>query len=132
MTHVGIPPSFVKGSARLLLSHTQNMLEFEFAAIDIDAPRLVQYRYQLEGLEEGLVTPKGSSLRAIHWPPSGRVCVQGQGFIFLWRVARPGDRAGDWHRASVVADVVGICGIWAGPRRITLCWLPATTQPGAI
>ncbi len=55
---VAIPPSFLKGSARLQLSHAQNMLEFEFAALDIDAPGLVQYRYRLEGLEKDWLRPR--------------------------------------------------------------------------
>jgi signal transduction histidine kinase len=47
-----VPPSLLKGSGSLHLSHTQDVLEFEFAALDIDAPQLVQYQYQLEGLEK--------------------------------------------------------------------------------
>ncbi len=54
-----VPPSLIKGSGSLQLSHTQDVLEFEFAAIDIDAPQLVQYQYQLEGLEKDWVKPKG-------------------------------------------------------------------------
>jgi signal transduction histidine kinase/DNA-binding response OmpR family regulator/ligand-binding sensor domain-containing protein len=49
------PPSLVKG---LNLTFTQNVLEFEFAAIDIDAPQLVKYQYQLEGLEKDWVSPQ--------------------------------------------------------------------------
>jgi signal transduction histidine kinase/DNA-binding response OmpR family regulator len=43
------------GPARLDLTHAQNVIEFEFAAIDIDAPGLVQYQYMLEGLESDWV-----------------------------------------------------------------------------
>jgi signal transduction histidine kinase/DNA-binding response OmpR family regulator/streptogramin lyase len=46
------------GSSPLRLSHSQNVLEFEFAAIDIDAPELVQYRFRLEGLESDWVDPQ--------------------------------------------------------------------------
>ena len=35
----------------------QNVIEFEFAAIEIDAPHLVRYTYKLEGLEEEWVKP---------------------------------------------------------------------------
>jgi signal transduction histidine kinase/DNA-binding response OmpR family regulator/ligand-binding sensor domain-containing protein len=52
------PPPFLNGSGPLRLSHTQDVLEFEFAAIDIDAPQLVRYQYQLEGLERDWVKPK--------------------------------------------------------------------------
>jgi signal transduction histidine kinase/DNA-binding response OmpR family regulator/ligand-binding sensor domain-containing protein len=51
-------PASSGGSGSLQLSHTQNVLEFEFAAIDIDAPELVQYRFQLEGLETNWVDPQ--------------------------------------------------------------------------
>jgi signal transduction histidine kinase/DNA-binding response OmpR family regulator/ligand-binding sensor domain-containing protein len=54
-----VPPLLLNGSGSLHLSHTQDVLEFEFAAIDIDAPQLVQYQYQLEGLEKDWVKPKG-------------------------------------------------------------------------
>jgi signal transduction histidine kinase/DNA-binding response OmpR family regulator/ligand-binding sensor domain-containing protein len=51
-------PSLPGGSSPLRLSHTQDVLEFEFAAIDIDAPELIQYRFQLEGLESDWVNPQ--------------------------------------------------------------------------
>jgi signal transduction histidine kinase/DNA-binding response OmpR family regulator/ligand-binding sensor domain-containing protein len=50
-----VPPAASKG---LKLSYMQNVLEFEYAAIDIDAPDLVQYQHQLEGLEKDWVTPQ--------------------------------------------------------------------------
>jgi signal transduction histidine kinase/ligand-binding sensor domain-containing protein/AraC-like DNA-binding protein len=54
-----VPPApLLHGSGSLRLSHTQDVVEFEFAATDIDAPQLVQYRYQLEGLEKEWVKPK--------------------------------------------------------------------------
>lgn len=49
---VGRPPSFT-------LPYTRNVLEFEFAAIDVDAPYLVEYWYQLEGLEQAWVKSSG-------------------------------------------------------------------------
>jgi signal transduction histidine kinase/DNA-binding response OmpR family regulator/ligand-binding sensor domain-containing protein len=52
-----IPSQLFKQSGSVRLSYPQNTLEFEFAAIDIDAPHLVRYRYQLEGLEKDWVTP---------------------------------------------------------------------------
>jgi signal transduction histidine kinase/DNA-binding response OmpR family regulator/ligand-binding sensor domain-containing protein len=57
------PPATGKG---LNLSYKQNVLEFEFAAIDIDAPQLVQYRYQLEGLEKDWVQPENR--RYVRYP----------------------------------------------------------------
>jgi signal transduction histidine kinase/DNA-binding response OmpR family regulator/ligand-binding sensor domain-containing protein len=51
-------PLSMGGTVPLQLSHAQNVLEFEYAAIDIDAPELVQYRYQLEGLESDWVNPQ--------------------------------------------------------------------------
>jgi len=45
------PPRLLNGSSSLHLSHTQDVLEFEFAAIDIDPRGPVEYRYQLEGYE---------------------------------------------------------------------------------
>jgi signal transduction histidine kinase/DNA-binding response OmpR family regulator/ligand-binding sensor domain-containing protein len=41
----------------LRLSYMQDVLEFDFAAIDIDAPHLVRYQYRLEGLEKDWVKP---------------------------------------------------------------------------
>ena len=50
------PSQISNPSGSVRLSYSQNTLEFEFAAIDIDAPYLVRYRYQLEGLEKDWVT----------------------------------------------------------------------------
>jgi signal transduction histidine kinase len=52
------PPQLVKASGVLQLPYSHNVLELEFAAIDIDAPTLVQYQYRLEGFEEEWVKPK--------------------------------------------------------------------------
>ncbi len=51
-------PPLLNGSGSIQLSHTQDVLEFEYAAIDVDAPQLVQYQYQLEGHEREWVKPK--------------------------------------------------------------------------
>ena len=61
-----VPPPLLNGSGSFELSHEQNVLEFEFAAVDIDAPHLVQYRYQLEGLEDDWVKPEGR--RYVRYP----------------------------------------------------------------
>jgi signal transduction histidine kinase/ligand-binding sensor domain-containing protein/AraC-like DNA-binding protein len=52
-----IPSQHFMQSGSIRLSYLQNTLEFEFAAIDIDAPHLDQYKYRLEGLEKDWVTP---------------------------------------------------------------------------
>ena len=44
----------------------QNVIELEFAALDIDAPQLVEYRYRLEGLETEWVELKGR--RYVRYP----------------------------------------------------------------
>ncbi len=51
-------PAFLRGTGSVWLSHEQNVLEFEFAATEIDAPDLVRYWYQLEGLEKDWVNPR--------------------------------------------------------------------------
>jgi len=45
-------PASAGGSDALRLSYDQDVIEFEYAALDIDAPQLVEYRYKLEGLEK--------------------------------------------------------------------------------
>ena len=54
-----VPPTLVDGSGALPLSFEQNVIEMEFAALDIDASWLVEYRYRLEGLEKEWVKPTG-------------------------------------------------------------------------
>jgi signal transduction histidine kinase/DNA-binding response OmpR family regulator/ligand-binding sensor domain-containing protein len=53
-----LAPALTGGIGSLLLDHSQNVIEFEFATIDIDAPHLVWYTYKLEGLEEEWVRPE--------------------------------------------------------------------------
>jgi len=54
---VSIPPTR-NGEGFLDLTFTQNVLEFEFVAADVAAPHLVQYGYQLAGLEKDWTNPK--------------------------------------------------------------------------
>ncbi len=51
-------PALTGGTGSMQLDHYQNVIEFDFAVIDIDAPHLVQYMYKLEGLEKGWVKPE--------------------------------------------------------------------------
>jgi len=53
-----LAPALTGGTGSLLLDHSKNVIEIEFAAIDIDAPHLVRYTYKLEGLEEEWVRPE--------------------------------------------------------------------------
>ena len=50
-------PRLLKESGSLRLSHNQDVLEFEFAAIDIDDRGPAEYQYQLEGFERHWVKP---------------------------------------------------------------------------
>jgi Y_Y_Y domain len=61
-----VPRRSTGSSIPLRLEHSQNVLEFEFAAIDIDAPQLVGYQYQLEGLEKEWVKPENR--RFVRYP----------------------------------------------------------------
>jgi len=61
-----VPRRSTGSSIPLRLEHSQNVLEFEFAAIDIDAPQLVEYQYQLEGLEKEWVKPENR--RFVRYP----------------------------------------------------------------
>jgi signal transduction histidine kinase/ligand-binding sensor domain-containing protein/CheY-like chemotaxis protein/AraC-like DNA-binding protein len=60
------PPHVDGSSAALRLTHSQNVLELEFAALEIDAQRLVKYQYKLEGVETDWVTPKDR--RSVRYP----------------------------------------------------------------
>ena len=59
-------PPLTGGSGSMLLDYSQNVIEVEFAAIDIDGPHLVQYMYRLEGVEEEWVKPGGR--RFVRYP----------------------------------------------------------------
>jgi signal transduction histidine kinase/DNA-binding response OmpR family regulator/ligand-binding sensor domain-containing protein len=55
------------GAPRVLeLSHDQNSIEIGFAALDIDAPKLVGYRYMLEGIDDGWNSP--GNRRYVRYP----------------------------------------------------------------
>jgi signal transduction histidine kinase/DNA-binding response OmpR family regulator/ligand-binding sensor domain-containing protein len=53
-------------AAQLRFDHNQNVLEFEFAAIDPGQGHLIEYRYRLEGLEDIWVNPGGR--RFVRYP----------------------------------------------------------------
>jgi signal transduction histidine kinase/ligand-binding sensor domain-containing protein/DNA-binding response OmpR family regulator len=96
-----VPPLLLKGSGSLHLSHTQDVLEFEFAALDIDAPQLVQYQYQLEGLESDWVKPKGRRfVRYTAIPPGD--------YVFKVRAA---SSRGEWPEQEI-AFAVSIAPPW--------------------
>jgi signal transduction histidine kinase/ligand-binding sensor domain-containing protein/DNA-binding response OmpR family regulator len=61
-----IPPILTHGSGATQLSYSQSVLEFEFAAMDIDAPQLVEYAYQLKGVERDWVKPRAR--RYVRYP----------------------------------------------------------------
>jgi signal transduction histidine kinase/DNA-binding response OmpR family regulator/ligand-binding sensor domain-containing protein len=56
----------VTTSTQLGLSYTQNVLEFEFAAIDPGGQHRISYRYKFEGLDDGWIDPKGR--RSVRYP----------------------------------------------------------------
>ena len=79
------PPRLLKGSGSLRLSHTQDVLEFEFAAIDIDPRGPAEYRYQLEGYERDWVKPTDRRfVRYTNIPPGD--------YVFKVRAASTWDR----------------------------------------
>jgi signal transduction histidine kinase/ligand-binding sensor domain-containing protein/DNA-binding response OmpR family regulator len=88
-------PALVNGIGLLHLSHIQNVLEFEFADNDIDAPHLVQYQYQLEGIDGGWVKPKDR--RYVRYPslPPGD-------YVFKVRAATSG---GEWPDQEIALAV---------------------------
>jgi signal transduction histidine kinase/DNA-binding response OmpR family regulator/ligand-binding sensor domain-containing protein len=53
-----VPPRVSETTQALRLPYSQNVLEFEFSAIDIDAPHTIEYQYRLDGLEREWVKPK--------------------------------------------------------------------------
>jgi signal transduction histidine kinase/ligand-binding sensor domain-containing protein/DNA-binding response OmpR family regulator len=60
------PPHFVDGTSDLQLSHDQNVVELEFAALDTEAPQFIQYSYRLDGLESEWTETKGR--RYVRYP----------------------------------------------------------------
>jgi signal transduction histidine kinase/ligand-binding sensor domain-containing protein/DNA-binding response OmpR family regulator len=101
LTRMGIndepvpPPLLVKGSGSLNLPYLRNVLEFEFVAIDIDAPSLVEYQYRLEGLEREWVKPKDRRfVRYTNLAPSN--------YIFKVRSA---SLRGDWPDQEIALAI---------------------------
>ena len=89
------PPLLVEGSSSIHLPYSQNVLEFEFAAIDIDAPILVQYKYMLEGLEKDWVKPKDRRfMRYTSLPPGD----------YVLKVHAASSR-GDWPEQEITLTV---------------------------
>ncbi len=75
-----VPPSSPNGSAGLELSYKENVIEFEFAAMDLDAPERVRYQYQLQGLDKDWVKPEGRQfVRYASLPPGD--------YVFMVRAA---------------------------------------------
>jgi len=64
--HLIAPPPLVDGAGTLHLPPDQDVIELEFAALDIDAPKLVDYGYKLEGLEEDWVN--SNERRYVRYP----------------------------------------------------------------
>ena len=122
-----VPPQVTNESSLLQLPHTKNILEFEFAAVDLVAPERVVYRYRLEGLEEELGNTEEPPVCAIPRPRAGGVCLPGSGGALMGRVGRAGDHFRIHHCPPVVADVVGIHGIRTPSSGITLLRLPASS-----
>ena len=88
-------PALQGGSGSLRLTYKQDVLEIEFAAIDIDAPDLVQYRYQLEGLEKDWVRPIGHRyVRYAAIPPGD--------YVFR---ARAASALGEWSEQELTVTV---------------------------
>ena len=90
-----VPPSLLNGSGSIRLSHEQDVLEFEFAAIDIDAPHLVQYQYQLEGLEKDWV--KSRDRRYVRYPS-----LSPRNYIFRVRAV---SSRGEWPDQEIALAV---------------------------
>jgi signal transduction histidine kinase/ligand-binding sensor domain-containing protein/DNA-binding response OmpR family regulator len=61
-----IPARSIAAAATLDLSYRENVLEFEFAAIDPGATHLIEYLYRLEGLEDSWVKP--ADRRFVRYP----------------------------------------------------------------
>jgi signal transduction histidine kinase/ligand-binding sensor domain-containing protein/DNA-binding response OmpR family regulator len=66
-----VPPPVRNGRGFLHLSYPQDVLEFEFACLDMDVPDLIEYQYQLEGLEKQWVKPQNRRFVRYTALPSG-------------------------------------------------------------
>lgn len=78
-------------TARIELSHNQNNLAFEFAALDFTDPTRNRYRYRLEGLDEGWVEVGNRRFAYFNHLPPGRYVfrVQGSNGESAWNEAAP-------------------------------------------
>jgi signal transduction histidine kinase/DNA-binding response OmpR family regulator len=94
-------PVLLGGTESLQLSHTQDVLEFEFAAIDIDAPQLVRYSYRLEGLEPDWVKTQDRRYVRYAAVPPGR-------YVFRLRAA---SARNEWPEQEI-AFAVSIAPPW--------------------
>jgi signal transduction histidine kinase/DNA-binding response OmpR family regulator/ligand-binding sensor domain-containing protein len=110
------PPQLLKGSGSLHLSNTQDVFEFEFAAIDIDPRGPAEYRYQLEGYERDWIKPTDRRyVRYTNIPPGD--------YVFKVRAASAWDRWPDqeitlaitvappWWRTLWAYGGYGLCSI---------------------
>jgi len=90
------PPRPLNGSGSLHLSHTQDVFEFEFAAIDVDPRGPAEYRYQLEGYERDWVKPTDRRyVRYTNVPPGN--------YVFKVRAASAWDRWPDQEITIAIA-----------------------------
>ncbi len=90
-----VPPELVDGNSSLHLSHDQDAIEIEFAALDIDAPQLVRYRYRLEGLEKEWV--ELNDRRFVRYPG----LRPGE---YVFRIKAESSR-GEWHEQELALGV---------------------------
>ena len=93
-----VPSQVTNESSSCNCPYTQNVLEFEFAAIDLVAPECLFYRYRLEGLEKDWVTPKDR--RYVRYPglSPGDYVFSVTAVSLMGRVARTGDHSRIQHR----------------------------------
>ncbi len=90
-----VPPVLDGNFNFMKLSYSENTIEFEFAAIDIDAPHLVEYTYRLEGLENDWVTPQDR--RFVRYPG-----LTPGGYTFRLRAA---SLRGEWPVKEIALSI---------------------------
>jgi signal transduction histidine kinase/DNA-binding response OmpR family regulator/ligand-binding sensor domain-containing protein len=90
-----VPTTIVDGSGSLPLSNDKNVIEMEFAALDIDAPHLVEYQYRLEGLEKEWVKLTGR--RYVRYPG-----LRPGEYVFRVRASSP---RGEWPDQDIALAV---------------------------
>ncbi|HXX62346.1 MAG TPA: two-component regulator propeller domain-containing protein, partial [Bacteroidota bacterium] len=91
-----VPPRMSRDSGLLRLSHTQDVFEFEYAAIDIDGRGPAEYQYQLEGQEQSWV--KANDRRYVRYTgvPPGE-------YVFRVRAASAWGRWADQEIAIAIS-----------------------------